>query len=163
MGHYLRIKNIIDHDLYHYIIDSIIMREEHSLMNCKKCGSPLKEDAKFCTVCGSNILSENIQNPHLDTASAAQAENFDNQQQMLKDPYKNNRGNLSSNKYNPNTVFQVIAVIAVCLLLWKTAEHISLKRQIDEYENQDAVEKTIDAADSWLDKVDLNIFDLIGF
>lgn len=78
-------------------------------------------------------------------------------------PYKNNRGNLSSNKYNPNTIFQVIAVIAVSLLLWKTAEHISLKRQIDEYENQDAVEKTIDAADSWLDKVDLNIFDLIGF
>lgn len=130
-------------------------------MNCKKCGNALKEDAKFCTVCGSNILLENIQNPHLDTASAAQDKNFYYQQQILK-PYKNNQKNLNSNKDNPNALFQVITVIVVSLLLWKTAEHISLKRQIDEYRNQDAVEKTIDAADSWLDKVDLNPFDLIG-
>ncbi len=126
-------------------------------MNCPKCGVPLKENAKFCTVCGSNVLPEDIQNPDLDTDTALepQAEN-PNKQQSFHDSYEinqkyYNQKSLKSNMLNSNTAFKVIAGIVVILLLWKTAEHISLKRQIDEYENQDAVERTIDAADSWIE------------
>lgn len=136
-------------------------------MNCSKCGAPLKENAKFCTICGSNVLSEDVQNSHLDTdaTSEPQVENTNDQQQTFQEPYEINQKNYSQrslkrNMLNSNTAFKVIAGILVILLLWKTAEHISLKRQIDKYESQDAVERTIDAADSWLEDI-LDLKDIL--
>ncbi len=40
-------------------------------MNCKKCGAPLDSDARFCTVCGEPVNSNEI--PAADSASADQS------------------------------------------------------------------------------------------
>lgn len=144
---------------------------ENNQLNCPKCGATLKENAQFCTVCGFGVLKKDIQNPHLDNnyTSEPQAENLYNQRQTFQKPYENkqtnyNQRSFDSNMFNSNTAFKVISGVLVVLLLWKTAEHISLKRQISEYENRDAVEKTIDAGDSWFDSIKNALPDsLFGF
>lgn len=52
-----------------------------------------------------------------------------------------------------NTSYKVIAGIAFILLLWVMVENDALKRQINDYENQGAIEKTVDAAKSWWDTI----------
>ncbi len=48
-----------------------------------------------------------------------------------------------------NTLYKIIAGIAFILLLWVMVENDSLKRQINDYENQGTIEKSADAIKSW--------------
>ena len=52
-----------------------------------------------------------------------------------------------------NTLYKIIAGIAFILLLWVMVENDSLKRQINDYENQGTIEKSADAIKSWWDTI----------
>lgn len=129
-------------------------------MICQKCGTPLNENAKFCTTCGSEIIMEDDKhiedavNPDLNTVfSEPQAEDSDYEQQFYKNSQNNYGPNIVNRTYKSNIIYKVITGIAFILLLWIMVENNSLKRQIDGYDNRGTIEKSVDAIDAWWDTI----------
>ena len=129
-------------------------------MICQKCGTPLNDNAKFCTTSGSEIITEcgkhieDAVNPDLNTVSSEpRAENSDYKQQFYKNRQNNYEPNTINCTHKSNIIYKVIAGIAFILLLWVMVENDSLKRQIDGYNNRGSIEKSVDAVDAWWDTI----------
>lgn len=129
-------------------------------MICQKCGTPLNENAKFCTTCGSEIIMEDDKHiedavyPDLNTVfSEPQAEDSDYEQQFYKNSQNNYEPNIVNRTHKSNIIYKVITGIAFILLLWIMVENDSLKRQIDGYDNRGTIEKSVDAIDAWWDTI----------
>lgn len=141
-------------------------------MNCKTCGALLDDNAKFCTACGANLAVGNVENTNTVPPSAPQNEiptfqqPYVNTQQPNMQPfYGNNQaynGQMpNGNTPKSNTGLKVALVACIAIIVWLfislddlQTQNDSYKNTINQYENENAIDKTFDAIDSWLDVFD---------
>lgn len=125
-------------------------------MNCPNCQTLLVENAKFCPKCGTPV-STPIMN-------SDQQQSFNNAVPMQQ-PINNGVPKVDSPKKNNITIILgVIIGLLIIVIIYmgfeissyedmynsKKQELQKMEQQFEEYENRDAVDKTIDAIGSWL-------------
>lgn len=91
-------------------------------MICSKCGSVVNEDSRFCKNCGNAV----------DTLVGGEVR-------------KNTENQIG--KILMGIVLVALFVVVVMLV----SKNSSYEEKISAYENESAIDKTVDAVESWLD------------
>lgn len=112
-------------------------------MNCTNCGNILNENAKFCQKCGTPVSVPNMsagQQPVNATAP-------------MQQPVYGTI--LSTNTHKKNNIIiiglAIVIVVLALMLISMQSKVSSLKAQLEQYENRNSIEKSIDAIGSWID------------
>ena len=79
-------------------------------MKCKKCGSDIPSDSKFCSVCGDNLQNQNVSDS--ETTQEKDTLNKQNENDYNQSPKEVN--NINEQPKNKN-IFKI--VISVCLVV----------------------------------------------
>lgn len=118
-------------------------------MNCSNCGNTLNENSKFCPKCG-NPVSEIGTNANQQTGNMAVS--------MQQPIYNAKSTGVVPKKHNVITIILGIAVAVMIVILISMQSTITdlendlyrAQDKMEEYENRDPLEKSIDAIGSWL-------------
>ena len=89
-------------------------------MNCKKCGSPLAADDRFCKNCGAAVEEVNAQPSITSVNESVPTQNVDNNvnnQPVNTNVNTNMNANVSNNNGNKNKNFLIIAGVAIVVIV----------------------------------------------
>ena len=79
-------------------------------MKCKKCGSDVPSDSKFCSACGDNLQNQNVSDS--ETTQEKDTLNKQNENDYNQSPKEDN--NINEQPKNKN-IFKI--VVSVCLVV----------------------------------------------
>ena len=133
-------------------------------MNCTNCGTPLNDNAKFCTKCGAVIqpVTENMTQPLPTNGEGNPNQSIYTTQYMTMSPKKG----LSTKQHNAIHTLMGITIIILGILTIYYANEATFwydsssmykeeanewKHTYENYQNRSDSEKTMDAIRSWFD------------
>lgn len=119
-------------------------------MNCPNCGNTLEENAKFCQKCGNPVSAPDMNASQHPVNMATP---------MQQPVYGTNPATTIPKKNNIITIALGVVVVVLALILISMQSKISnlenelvrTRNEMEDYENRNAVEKSIDAIGSWLE------------
>ena len=142
-------------------------------MICPNCNSSLKDDAKFCTTCGEKIIVEDIVNADIIPTPSNEVpivqQPLPPQEFYNQTIYGNPQALYGQMHYNvpPRKsltamllpVIVIVFLLVVILGLLATNQNLNneisdYKNTIYQYENENPIDKTFDAVDSWADFIE---------